>query len=108
MLDWLKEILGESWTDEIDKKVSDEIGKGFVSRSDFNTKNEELKTAKATLKERDGLIFPIANQKKTPYNTPKNKGKEGSPCPIRSLCRSSQECAARSTPSSASPGKAAW
>ena len=56
MLDWLKEILGESWTEEIDKKVSDEIGKGFVSRSDFNTKNEELKTAKATLKERDGQI----------------------------------------------------
>ena len=54
MLDWLKEILGESWTEEIDKKVSEEIGKGFVSRSDFNTKNEELKTAKATLKERDG------------------------------------------------------
>ena len=23
MLDWLKEILGESWTEEIDKKVSD-------------------------------------------------------------------------------------
>lgn len=66
MLDWLKEILGESWTDEIDKKVSDEIGKGFVSRSDFNTKNEELKTAKATLKERDGQLEDL---KKTAGNT---------------------------------------
>ncbi len=66
MLDWLKEILGESWTEEIDKKVSDEIGKGFVSRSDFNTKNEELKTAKATLKERDGQLEAL---KKTAGNT---------------------------------------
>ena len=61
MLDWLKEILGESWTEEIDKKVSDEIGKGFVSRSDFNTKNEELKTAKSTLKERDGQLEQLKN-----------------------------------------------
>lgn len=66
MLDWLKEILGESWTEEIDKKVSDEIGKGFVSRSDFNTKNEELKTARTTLKERDGQLEQL---KKSAGNT---------------------------------------
>ena len=41
MLDWLKEILGEGWTEEADKKVSDKIGKGFVARSGLNTKNEE-------------------------------------------------------------------
>ena len=27
MLEWLKEILGDSYTEEIDKKVSAEIGK---------------------------------------------------------------------------------
>ena len=66
MLDWLKEILGEAWTEEIDKKVSEEIGKGFVSRSDFNTKNEELKTARTTLKERDGQLEQL---KKSAGNT---------------------------------------
>lgn len=49
MLDWLKEILGDNWTEDIDKKVSTEIGRGFVSRADFNAKNEELKTANATI-----------------------------------------------------------
>ena len=43
-----------------------EIGKGFVSRSDFNTKNEELKTAKSTLKERDGQLEQL---KKSAGNT---------------------------------------
>ena len=43
MLEWLKTILGDSYTEEIDKKVSDEIGKGFVSRSDFNAVNEAKK-----------------------------------------------------------------
>ena len=49
MLEWLKTILGDSYTEEIDKKVSAEIGKGFVSRTDFNAKNEELKTAQGQL-----------------------------------------------------------
>ena len=29
MLEWLKTILGDQYTEEIDKKVSDEIGKGL-------------------------------------------------------------------------------
>ena len=49
MLDWLKTILGDSYTEDIDKQVSAEIGKGFVSRADFNAKNEELKTANSTI-----------------------------------------------------------
>ena len=43
MLDWLKDILGESYSEEIDKKISAEIGKAFVSKADFNAKNEEKK-----------------------------------------------------------------
>ena len=38
MLEWLKTILGDAYTPEIDTAVSQEIGKGFVSRTDFNTK----------------------------------------------------------------------
>ena len=43
MLDWLKDVLGESYSEEIDKKISAEIGKAFVSKADFNAKNEEKK-----------------------------------------------------------------
>lgn len=53
MLDWLKTILGEAYSEEIDKKVSEEIGKNFVARSDFNTLNTEKKALADTVKERD-------------------------------------------------------
>lgn len=53
MLDWLKTILGDAYTDDIDRKVSDEIGKNFVARADFNTLNAEKKSLAETVKERD-------------------------------------------------------
>ena len=53
MLDWLKTILGEAYSEEIDKKVSEEIGKNFVARTDFNTLNTEKKNLADTVKERD-------------------------------------------------------
>ena len=49
MLEWLKTILGESYTDDIDTKVSAEIGKAFVAKADFNKAKEDLKAAKATV-----------------------------------------------------------
>ena len=51
MLEWLKTILGDHYTEDIDKQISAEIGKGFVARADFNSKNDELKTANDTIKE---------------------------------------------------------
>lgn len=51
MLDWLKTILGEAYTEDIDKKVSAEIAKGFVAKTDFNAKAEALKTLEAQLAE---------------------------------------------------------
>lgn len=51
MLVWLKEILGEHYTEEIDQKVSAEIGKGFVSRENFNTNSDALKLARKQLEE---------------------------------------------------------
>ena len=43
MLEWLKNILGDGYTDDIDKRVSSEIGKAFVSKADFNVTNENYK-----------------------------------------------------------------
>lgn len=56
MLDWLKTILGDGYTEEIENKVSAEIGKGFVAKADYNTVNTELKTARTTITERDGQL----------------------------------------------------
>lgn len=51
MLEWLKTILGDKYTPEIDTAVSQEIGKGFVSRTDFNATSGKLKEAEAQLTE---------------------------------------------------------
>lgn len=53
MLDWLKPILGDKYTDDIDAKISAEIGKNFVSKSDFNQTNAAKKQAEADVKARD-------------------------------------------------------
>ena len=41
---------------EIDKATDAEIGKGFVARDDFNTANNEKKTADATIKTLEGQL----------------------------------------------------
>ncbi|MCM1232740.1 MAG: phage scaffolding protein [Ruminococcus flavefaciens] len=46
-LEWLKTILGAAYTPEIDTAVSQEIGKGFVARTDFNATSGKLKEAEA-------------------------------------------------------------
>lgn len=51
MLEWLKGILGESYTEEIDKQVAAEIGRGFVAKADYNARNEALKAAQGQLAE---------------------------------------------------------
>ena len=53
MLEWLKNILGEAYTDEVDAKVSAEIGKNFVSKADFNQVNTAKKKAEDDVKARD-------------------------------------------------------
>lgn len=52
-MEWLKEILGESYTEEIEKAVSTKIGKDFVSRNDFNAKNEKVKVLEGQIAQRD-------------------------------------------------------
>lgn len=72
MLEWLKTILGDTYTEDIDKKVSDEIGKQFVSRTDFNTLNETKKTLENTvntLKQQNGDNEALQNTIKDHENT---------------------------------------
>lgn len=53
MLDWLKTILGDAYTEDTDKQVAEEIGKRFVAKADFNSTKAELTTAKAQIADRD-------------------------------------------------------
>lgn len=67
MLDWLKPILGEGYSDEIDSKISAAIGQNFVSKKDFNELNETKKTLEKTVGERDKQLEKL--------KTSTNKGK---------------------------------
>lgn len=53
MLEWLKNILADNYTEDIDKQISQEIGKNFVSKADFNAKSEALKATEKAVKDRD-------------------------------------------------------
>ena len=56
MFNWLKEILGDAYTEEIDTAVSKKVGELFVSKEDFNKKNEDLKGKDNQIKELHGQI----------------------------------------------------
>lgn len=56
MLDWLQTILGDAYTEEIDRKISQEIGKNFVARKDFNEKLNTIKQLEGTITDRDGQL----------------------------------------------------
>ena len=42
-LQWMKDILGDAYTDEMDAKVSAALGERFVARADFNEKTGKVK-----------------------------------------------------------------
>ncbi|MCI1958842.1 MAG: phage scaffolding protein [Clostridia bacterium] len=44
-LSWLKDIIGDSYTDEMDSKAAAKLGESYVSKADYDT----LNTAKADL-----------------------------------------------------------
>ena len=53
-LQWIKDILGDAYTEELDAKVSAALGERFVSRADVNAKNSrvtELETQVGKLEE---------------------------------------------------------
>ena len=53
MLEWLKDILGEHYTEDIDKRISDRVSKDFVARADFNVKSAAVKDLEKQLGDRD-------------------------------------------------------
>ena len=63
MLDWLKNILGEHYTEDIGKQVSAALGKHFVARAEFNEKNEALKTSQSDLKTAQDTITELEKAK---------------------------------------------
>lgn len=56
MLDWLKEIIGESYTDAMEKAVEVKIGQHFVARADFNAVNGEKKGLEGQISEANKTI----------------------------------------------------
>lgn len=52
-LEWLKTILGDGYTEDIESKIAQEIGKGFVSKADFNAVKTQQKKREDDLKTRD-------------------------------------------------------
>ena len=60
-LTWLKEIIGDAYTEEMDADVSKKIGELFVSREDFNTVNTAKKTLEDTVSERDKQLEQLKN-----------------------------------------------
>ncbi len=50
MQEVLKKLFGDAVTDDTMSTFNAELGKKFVSKADFNTKKDELKTANDTIK----------------------------------------------------------
>lgn len=44
---WLKEIIGDAYTEDMDAAACQAIGKDFVARADFNAKNTRVKELEA-------------------------------------------------------------
>ena len=59
MLEWMREIFGDAYTEDLDKKVSKKIGELFVARSDFNARTGELETARNKITEHEGTIATL-------------------------------------------------
>ena len=55
-MDWLKDILGDAHTEDIDKKIASYIGKNFVSKADFRAESDKVKDLEGQIAERDGQL----------------------------------------------------
>jgi hypothetical protein len=56
---WLRDIIGDAFTEEMDKLVAKHIGENFVSKTDFNTKAAEAKGFKESLDARDAQLTKL-------------------------------------------------
>ena len=50
-MDWLKDILGDAHTEDIDKKIASYIGKNFVSKADFRAESDKVKNLEGQIAE---------------------------------------------------------
>lgn len=55
-MDWLKDILGDAHTEDIDKKIASYIGKNFVSKADFRAESDKVKNLEGQITERDSQL----------------------------------------------------
>ena len=55
-LEWLNTLLGAAYTPEIDTAVAQEIGKGFVARTDFNAKAAKVTELEAEVTQLRGDV----------------------------------------------------
>ncbi len=55
-MDWLKDILGDAHTEDIDKKIASYIGKNFVSKADFRAESDKVKNLEGQIAERDSQL----------------------------------------------------
>lgn len=55
-LAFLKELLGDAYTEQLDAKISEAVGKGFVAKADFNALKESKKALEAQLAEANAAI----------------------------------------------------
>ena len=55
-MEWLKNILGNAYTEEVEQKIAEEIGKTYVSKVDFEAKETEATALKEQLKEASKTI----------------------------------------------------
>ncbi|MEA4972929.1 hypothetical protein SDC9_155561 [bioreactor metagenome] len=53
---WLKEILGDNYTDELDKKVDEKLTGLYVAKQDYDTKVNELSTANTSITNLTGQL----------------------------------------------------
>jgi hypothetical protein len=56
MFEFLKELIGEAYTDEVEKKVAQEVGKSYVPKSKYDEVNSEKKKLETTIGERDAQL----------------------------------------------------
>lgn len=50
-LQWMKDIFGDAYTEELDAKVCQAMGERFVARADFNEKNGRVKELEAQVRQ---------------------------------------------------------
>lgn len=56
MLEWLKELIGESYSEELDKKVSEQLASKYESKTDYDTLSEGKKDLESRLNEANKTI----------------------------------------------------